>query len=81
MATEFVLKLDLSDHEHPDNLYAQHSKVCQWLDLAKQAIGASIGRSGDLRIPIFNASEGVHRPVKIGSWAFEDETHTPNPEA
>jgi hypothetical protein len=76
--TEFVLRLDLSDHRHPDNLPAEHAKVREWLGLAVQQLGSNLSRKGDLRIPIWNASEGASHPVTIGSWAFtEDETRNP----
>jgi hypothetical protein len=74
--TEFVLRLDLREHEHRDNLAAQYTKVCQWLDLAKQQLGSNLNRRGDLTIPIWNLSVGANHPAKIGSWAFvEDEPH------
>jgi hypothetical protein len=68
MTTEFVLKLDLSGHEH--HQMAQHAHVCQMLDLAKQAIGSDSKRHGELTIPRFDVSLGVNRPAVIGSWAF-----------
>jgi hypothetical protein len=71
--TDFVLKLDLSDHEHRDNLAAQHTKVCQWLDLAKQAIGSNSNRRGDLTTPTWDASRSTGAHVVIGRWEFIDD--------
>jgi hypothetical protein len=65
--TTFTLKLDLSDHEHPNNQHAQHAIVLQMLDFAKQAIGSDIKRSGDL------FSSFVFERKKIGSWEFTDD--------
>jgi hypothetical protein len=76
--TEFVLRLDLANHVH--HHAAQHAFVHQMLGVAGQAIRANSDRRGDLTIRHFNASEGVNRPVTIGSWAFT-ETETRNPEA
>jgi hypothetical protein len=69
----FILRLDLSDHEHRDNLPAQHSKVCAWLDLAKHAIGSNLNRRGDLTIPVFDPSSNNGRRAVIGSWEFTDD--------
>ena len=67
---DFILKLDLSGHEHHQT--AQHAHVCQMLDLAKQAIGSDSKRKGDLTIPRWDVSLGVNRPSTIGSWEFID---------
>jgi hypothetical protein len=77
MATEFVLRLDLSGHEHPGNPAAQHAVVRSWLANASQMIGSNLARNGALTIPVFDPSSGVNDHVKIGSWKFEDETRNP----
>jgi hypothetical protein len=64
----FTLTLDLTDRGHPDNPRAQHAVVLRMLELAAQAIGSDVKRSGEL----FYAS-GFDRK-KIGSWEFIDET-------
>jgi hypothetical protein len=79
--TDFVLKIDLSEHGHPGNLPAQHARVREMLDFAKQAIGANSNRRGDLTIPVFDPSSNTGGHAVIGSWAFEDETRNPAPEA
>jgi hypothetical protein len=66
--TAFILRLDLSGHEHHQT--AQHALVGQMLDLAKQAINSDSKRHGELTIPRFDVSLGVNRPAVIGSWAF-----------
>jgi hypothetical protein len=75
---EFVLRLDLTDHQHPGNQAALHAKVREWLALAMQAIGSGSARKGDLTIPLWDGGQGVSRHVKIGEWQFND---TRNPEA
>jgi hypothetical protein len=80
--TDFILKLDLSDHQHPGNPAAQYAQVRRMLDLAKQAIGANSNRRGDLTIPSFDPHRNVGGHVTIGSWEFiEDETRNANAEA
>ena len=78
--TGFVLRIDLTDHQHPANPAAEHAKVREWLSLAGQAIGSGPGRKGDLTVPVWNASEGVSRHIIIGSWEFTS-TETHNAEA
>jgi hypothetical protein len=51
--TEFVLKLDLANHRHPENLAAEHALVREWLNLASRAIGSNSNRQGELTIPTF----------------------------
>jgi hypothetical protein len=68
----FILRLDLTDHQHPENRAAEHAKVRTWLALAAQAIGAGSNRSGELTIPSFDPHRNVGGHVKIGSWAFID---------
>jgi hypothetical protein len=65
----FILRLDLTEHQHPDNLTAEHTKVREILALAAQAIGSS-KRSGELTIPRFDPNSGVNSAFKIGSWGF-----------
>jgi hypothetical protein len=60
----FVLTLDLSDHQHPGNIRAQHSTVCQMLQSAIHAIGSDNHRSGNLAMP-----GNVH----VGTWEFREE--------
>jgi hypothetical protein len=76
--TAFVLRLDLSSHQHPGNPAAQHALVRQMLNLAMQAIGSNLNRKGELSIPLWDASEGLSRHIAIGSWEF---TETRNPAA
>jgi hypothetical protein len=68
MATEFVLRIDLSGHEH--HQAAQHLFVRQMLANASQMIGSNSHRSGDLTIPRFDVSLGVNHHAPIGSWQF-----------
>jgi hypothetical protein len=75
--TDFVLQLDLSNHEH--HQAAQHTVVREMLGLAIQAIGSDSRRKGDLTIPVWNASQGVNRHVTVGSWQFNEDTRNPNP--
>ena len=76
----FILRLDLTDHQHPGNPAAEHAKVREQLGLAMQAIGAGTKRSGDLTIPSFDPHRNVGGHVKIGSWEFT-ETRNPDVEA
>ena len=62
----FILRLDLTDHQHPENLAAEHAKVREWLNLAVQQLGSNLERKGDLRIPIWNARVGASHPVTAG---------------
>jgi hypothetical protein len=64
----FTLTLDLTDHGHPDNPRAQHVIVLRMLELASQAIGSDIKRSGEL----FYSLDFERK--KIGSWEFSDES-------
>jgi hypothetical protein len=68
--TEFVLKLDLSNHEH--HPAAQQAIVREILGLAIQAIGSNPKRRGDLTMPIWDVGQGVNRHVTIGSWKFNE---------
>jgi hypothetical protein len=76
--TEFVLKLDLSNHEH--HPAAQQAIVREMLGLAIQAIGSNPKRNGELTIPLWNVQQGVNRHITVGSWEFT-ETETRNPVA
>jgi hypothetical protein len=71
-AMHFILRLDLTDHRHPENLPAEHAKVREWLNLASQAIGSNSHRSGELIIPVYDPSSNVGRRAVIGSWEFTD---------
>jgi hypothetical protein len=71
--TDFILRLDLTDHQHPENRAAEHAKVREWLGLAINAIGAGTKRQGDLTIPSFDPRSNVGGHVKIGSWEFTDD--------
>lgn len=78
----FILRLNLTDHQHPENRAAEHAKVRELLGLAMQAVGSSPKRNGELKIPRWDVSRGVNEAVTIGSWEFiEDETRNPDPEA
>jgi hypothetical protein len=68
----FILRLDLTDHQHPGNLAAEHAKVRELLGLASQAIGAGTNRKGELTIPSFDPHRNVGGHIKIGSWEFTD---------
>jgi hypothetical protein len=72
--TTFTLKLDLTDHQHPDNLAAEHAKVREWLNLASQAIGSNSNRRGELSIPVYDPSSNSGRRAVIGFWEFIDST-------
>lgn len=76
----FILRLDLTDHQHPDNLTAEHAKVREWLGLAIHAIGSNLKRQGELTIPSFDPRSNAGGHVKIGSWEFT-KTRNPDPEA
>jgi hypothetical protein len=73
MATEFVLRLDLANHRHPENLAAEHAKVREMLDLASRAIGSNSKRSGELTTPTWDASRSTGGHAVIGSWEFIDD--------
>jgi hypothetical protein len=76
--TEFVLKLNLANHEH--HAAAQHAIVREMLGLAQQQIGSGSSRKGELTIPLWNVQQGVNRHITVGSWEFT-ETETRNPVA
>jgi hypothetical protein len=80
-AMHFILRIDLTDHQHPGNQAAQHAKVRELLGLASHAVGANSGRKGDLTVPGFDPSSNTGGHVKVGSWKFEDETRNPDQEA
>jgi hypothetical protein len=61
--TQYVLRLDLSEHQHPGNQNAQHQTVCQLLRTAIQAIGSDMNRKGNLAL-----SGNVH----VGTWEFNE---------
>jgi hypothetical protein len=65
---EFILTLDLSDHQHPHNQRAQHMTVLTLLDLAKQAIGSDNHRSGKLSLPSRTGGDHQH----VGTWEFRE---------
>jgi hypothetical protein len=69
-AMHFILRLDLTDHQHPENLAAEHAKVRELLGLASQAIGANSGRKGELTTPTWDASRSTGGHAVIGSWEF-----------
>jgi hypothetical protein len=69
--TNFVLKVDLSDHEYPGNAAAQHAAVAQLLAQAAHALRGSPGRSGTLTTPNPHPGGGDH--VVVGSWEFGEE--------
>jgi hypothetical protein len=73
----FILRLDLTEHQHPGNLPAEHAKVRELLALAAQAIGSSLKRQGELTIPRFDPDSGVSDGFKIGSWEFTDGDSSP----
>jgi hypothetical protein len=66
--TAFILRLDLTDHEHTHNPAAQHAIVGQLLDHAKQAICSGTAREGDL---FFSAM--LQERQKIGTWQFTSD--------
>jgi hypothetical protein len=68
----FVLRLDLTDHQRPDNLTAEHAKVREMLGIAMQAIGSSPGRKGEITIPKFDPRRGISDHVAVGSWEFTE---------
>jgi len=69
----FILRIDLTDHQHPGNLAAEHALVRECLNLASRAIGSNSNRQGDLTIPTFDPHRSVGGHVKIGSWEFTDD--------
>ena len=71
MATSFVLKIDLADHAHPQNLHAQHAIVRQFLGNASQALGMSLQRRGDITHAAI--ANGEARTKIVGFWEFSDD--------
>jgi hypothetical protein len=70
--TEFVLRLDLAEHGHPDNAAAQYVFVRQMLDIARQQLGSGTPPKGELSIPVFDPSSNSGRRAVVGRWEFQD---------
>jgi hypothetical protein len=72
-AMHFILRLELDNHRHPENLAAEHAVVREWLNLASHAIGSSPARKGELSTPTWDASRSTGGHAVIGSLAFIDD--------